>query len=149
MCCEVKHHNECPEDFLGTKVFSWRIPCLPHDSCLWACRKQTGSGVCLQVISSLVASLGWCITSVTFTELPCLLHASEFQLFLSDPLHYMDTIYSSSTASWHLHDNYENQTLTFRKSTLYSSYCYCDFIDQNLVMLSDRNYSLWCMDWLA
>lgn len=38
-------------------------------------------------------------TSVTFTELPCLLHASEFQLFLSDPLHYMDTIYSSSTAS--------------------------------------------------
>lgn len=148
MHCEVKHHNECPEDLLGKKVFSWRMPCLPHDSCLWACRKQAvgsaykSSHLLLQVWADV-------FTSVTFTELPCLLHASELQLFLSDFLHYMDTIYSSSTASWHLHDNYENQILTFRKSTLYSSYCYCDFIDQNLVMLSERNCSLWCMDWLA
>jgi len=56
----------------------------PHRSTLAMVLLKTGSGICLQVTLSLLTSLGTYIHISLSAELPCLLLASELQLFYSD-----------------------------------------------------------------
>lgn len=139
----------------GTEVFAWSMLSPPQDSRLAVVLLKTASGICLQVILSLLTSWGCCIHTgyVSRPPLPTSLQpdpvTSQWPYALNKSLYAISLCcHEGSTISWHFH-NYENKILSFRKSTLYSSYSYCNFIDKNFVMLLDRNCLLWFMNWLA
>lgn len=155
MSCYERQHNESLEDSLGTEVFLWGMLQPPRDSKLVVVLLETGGGICLQVILTLVTSLGCCSHQFTCrTLLPTSCQPASVTSQRSYALNKADYpvspyCHDSSTVSWCLHNGYENQILSCRKSTLYSSYYYCKFINQSFLMLPDSNCSLWCMHRLA
>lgn len=137
--------------------------CLPEEcstllmtvNWLWSCWKQA-VGSAYKWFYHFLRSLGCCIHTgyACRATLPTPPQPASAALHWSYALNVPVSAISpychgSSTVPRHLRNNYENQILSFRKSTLYSSYCYCSFIDQNFVMLPDRNCSLRRIRWLA
>lgn len=65
MRCYEKQHNESLEDLVGSEAFLWEMLQPPRKGKLAVVLLETGSGICLQVILTLVTSLGCCSHQLT------------------------------------------------------------------------------------